>query len=304
MKFSIIIPVYNKANTLEASIRSVLKQTNRDFEIIIVNDGSTDNFTQIAEEYVKYQKVHIINQENEGVSVARNNGIRNAQGDFICFLDADDLYFDTHLEILDRLINKYPNNSCFVTSHVTIFADKTQKESNQLLNDYPIDFICDNLFRLLNKRGDGIINTNCVRIKRELLFREDIFFEPKEKIGEDTDMWFRIALRHPIVISKETTTSYLREFSTATAKTSNSLTWIFAKRNIKELHISYEVKKECLKLVDRYRMTCSRDYLKEFNRELALLTLKSVEYKVLKYYVSMFLCYLPYKLSRWLINHI
>ncbi|MBR4881344.1 MAG: glycosyltransferase, partial [Clostridia bacterium] len=89
MKFSVIIPVYNKADTISASIDSVISQTEKDFELIIVDDGSSDNIDEVLS---KYKNIHVITQENGGVSVARNSGIMAAQGDYICFLDADDLW--------------------------------------------------------------------------------------------------------------------------------------------------------------------------------------------------------------------
>lgn len=301
MRFSVIIPVYNKADTITESLNSVLNQTYDDFEIIVINDGSTDHFFETMKPFDSEPKVRIISQNNAGVSVARNTGIHNSQGDYICFLDADDLYLNNHLEILNTLIDKYPNCSYFATSHLTVMPNKAQYESSRFLKNFSTDFICDNLFHLLNRTSDGIINTNSVCVKRELFITDNIFFQPNEKIGEDTDVWFRIALKHSIVISKIITTVYQREFSTATAKTSNTLSWVFAKRHIKEMNISDDIKYECLKMIDRYKMTCSRDYLCSFNRKAAVGILKGVEYKCLKYYVSLVLCCLPYKLSQYLI---
>ena len=91
MKVSIIIPVYNVKPYLERCVNSVLGQTYKDIEIILVDDGSTDGSSALCDEIAKTdQRIHVIHQQNQGPSVARNNGIKNAQGDYIVFLDSDD----------------------------------------------------------------------------------------------------------------------------------------------------------------------------------------------------------------------
>jgi hypothetical protein len=119
-------------------------------------------------------------------------------------------------------------------------------------------------------------------------------------------MWFRVALRTPLVLSPIPTTTYRREYSTATAKTSNSFTWIFARRipEIQEMPISSSVKKACFKLIDRYKMTCSRDFLRSSDKRSARNVLKNVKYKTIKYWISWLLCLLPLKISKWLIARI
>ena len=104
--FSIIIPLYNKAAYIEKAIRSVMCQTYQEFEVIVVDDGSTDeSFAQLSvisqqlsvEEPDKFIKIKIVQQENQGVSTARNNGVKLAKYDYIAFLDADDWWEPTFL---------------------------------------------------------------------------------------------------------------------------------------------------------------------------------------------------------------
>ena len=96
MKFSIIIPAYNIANYLDNCVQSVLNQSYENYELIIVNDGSTDNTGKIADKFLlKSNKVSVIHQTNGGASKARNNGIKNSTGDYILFLDGDDFWSDT-----------------------------------------------------------------------------------------------------------------------------------------------------------------------------------------------------------------
>lgn len=100
-KISVIIPVYNVAEYLESCLNSVLAQTFRDIEIICINDGSTDNSLEILQQYAQRDKrVKIIDQENKGLSEARNVALNIAQGEFIAFIDSDDFYAQNFLELL------------------------------------------------------------------------------------------------------------------------------------------------------------------------------------------------------------
>ena len=293
MKFSVIIPVYNKSESIGEALDSILNQTFKDFEIIVVNDGSTDDFDSAIS---NYQTVKVINQQNGGVSVARNTGINQATGDYVCFLDADDLWLPNHLQTLNQLIEEYPQGKFFITSHQVTYPNGKEKFSRELLEDYPDHFVCENFFKLLNARGDGLINTNCTCIQRNILIDNNIFFEPGERIGEDTDMWFRLALRFPVIISKQTTTKYRRELSTATKRGTSNLTWIFARREqeIAKLDIPSDLKIECEKLVDRYKMSCSRELMATRNRKQAKEVLKTIKHKNRKTRLSKMLCCLPY----------
>lgn len=292
MRFSVIIPVYNKADTIIETIESVEKQTYRDFEIVVVNDGSTDDLLNALEHK---KNITLISQPNQGVSVARNTGILAAKGEYICFLDADDLFENNHLQVLSELIDKYRDIEYFCTSHNEKIGDKTYC-SNMYLEEYPADFILENLFEMLNKKSDSIIHTNSICVGRKLLIEEDLYFKPGERIGEDTDMWYRIALRTPIVISKKATTIYQRIYSTATKETTNTLEWCFEKRKdtlLSAEDISEEKKKEIEVLFDRYYMTCIRTCGTSNQRKKGLKIAKKVKNKSLKYYISLTYLFVP-----------
>lgn len=105
MKFSIIIPVYNTEQYIESCIKSVLNQTNENFECIIVDDGSNDNSMQIVKKVTKGDsRFKIIHQDNKGLSAARNTGMKNSQGDYLVFLDSDDWFLNNALEILGTIL--------------------------------------------------------------------------------------------------------------------------------------------------------------------------------------------------------
>ena len=118
MKFSIIIPAYNVADYLENCVESILKQTYDNYEIIIVDDGSTDETGKVADELLKQSKqINVVHQSNGGASKARNTGMKRATGDYILFLDGDDFWSDSHflkqiaseltIELVDVLIFGY-----------------------------------------------------------------------------------------------------------------------------------------------------------------------------------------------------
>lgn len=97
---SIIIPLYNKATSIKRTIHSVLSQSYTDFELIIINDGSTDNSAEIVNKQFYDKRIRYIYQDNAGVSSARNRGIKEAIGEWILFLDADDILYPNALKIL------------------------------------------------------------------------------------------------------------------------------------------------------------------------------------------------------------
>lgn len=113
---SVVIPLYNGEKYISRSIQSVLQQTYQDFEIIIVDDGSTDKGVQVAKQF-NHPKINIIQQTNGGVSVARNTGIHSSQGEIIAFLDADDEWLPNHLETIFQLTEKFPICGVFGTSY-------------------------------------------------------------------------------------------------------------------------------------------------------------------------------------------
>ena len=305
MKFSVIIPVYNKANTVCAAVESIYAQGVEDYEIIVVDDGSSDA-PELALAPVFGTKLRLIRQENGGVSVARNTGIAAAQGEYICFLDADDLWKADHLETMQALIEKYPDACTFITSNEIITPDGKVLCSSDALKGYDDDFETEDFLGLLNRTSYGIINTNSVCVQRSLLEREGIGFEPGIRIGEDSDVWYRLGLKHKVALSKKVTTAYRREFSTAT-KTGNYVhDWIFSRR-VPELladeAIPENVKNSIVELIDRYKMTGTRAYMVNGNRKAAKQLLSQVRCKKGKrYLLTRVFTFLPYGLCRRLLN--
>ncbi|HRM79349.1 MAG TPA: glycosyltransferase family A protein [Gemmiger qucibialis] len=109
MKYSVVIPLYNKEHYIAGTLHSVLTQTFPDYEVIVVDDGSTDHSLQACKE-VRSDKIRVVQQVNQGVSAARNKGIELAAGEYICFLDADDTWHPDYLQNIETIVQKYPQS--------------------------------------------------------------------------------------------------------------------------------------------------------------------------------------------------
>ena len=193
MKFSVVIPLYNKEKYIESTIRSVLDQSHQDLEVLVVDDGSTDGSLALAERFAS-DRVHIIRQENQGVSVARNTGIEHASGEFICFLDADDQWRPEYLATIDVLTEQYPESDIFVTAYAVNMGGGKVHYSTRLEPETG----CLPSYWLTLARGYDFVWTSATVIRRETLIRAGLF-KPGEKIGQDLDMWARVARINPRV---------------------------------------------------------------------------------------------------------
>ena len=139
MRFSVVIPVYNKADTILETIQSVLMQSCEDREIVVVDDGSQDDLDRALQPVC--EQIRIIRQKNAGVAAARNRGIQESQGEYICFLDADDLWMPEHLETLNNTIDANPGTKFVSTMYRTTFPDGTERSKLAVLSGKPDVFL-------------------------------------------------------------------------------------------------------------------------------------------------------------------
>lgn len=203
-KFSIIIPLYNKEKYIENTLKSVLKQTFQDFEIIIINDGSTDLSIELVNQ-IQDDRIKLVHQENQGVSVARNNGIKLAEAEYICFLDADDFWKLNYLENLFDTIKKFPDAKMYCSRYVTqINSNKFIKNTFLNIKDDYEGYIEDFFYSSLINR---VALTSGVCITKDI-FYEIGGFDKKISSGQDLDYWIRIALSYKIVITSKITLVY------------------------------------------------------------------------------------------------
>lgn len=193
--FSAIIPVFNKESFLENTINSVLQQSFSDFELIVVNDGSTDGSMAIIEKFSD-PRIRFFTKENGGVSSARNLGLQKASAKYISFLDADDYWYPNFLEEMASCIQEFPEH------HVFSAAVEVETENLVLPSQYSIskknDRVVVNYFEASMKTT--AICTSCAVFKRSVFEKVGIF-DPRLKSGQDTDMWIRIGLIYPVVFS-------------------------------------------------------------------------------------------------------
>jgi glycosyltransferase len=185
MLFSIIIPVYNVEKYLNQCIDSVLAQEFTDYEVILVDDGSTDGSSAICDEYVqKYNQIKVIHKTNGGLSDARNFGIKEAQGDYLIFLDSDDFWNGaTILYEINKIIKK-ENPDLIITGYTLYFSEHNKKLSTDfsLVKELTTDFIKDSYY-LVNNNIYEFLACNKI-VKRNIIINNNIFF-PKGKFSED-----------------------------------------------------------------------------------------------------------------------
>ena len=125
MRFTVIIPLYNKAPYVSKAIGSVLAQTFTDYELVVVDDGSKDDSAEMAAKAMAGRTdCRLIRQANAGVSMARNNGVAASRGDYLCFLDADDWWEPTFLEEMSKLIAEFPDAGIYGTSYTIVNETK------------------------------------------------------------------------------------------------------------------------------------------------------------------------------------
>jgi glycosyltransferase involved in cell wall biosynthesis len=193
--FSVVIPLYNKEATIERALRSVLSQTVQDFEIVVVNDGSTDN-GQVIIESITDPRIRLIHQKNQGVSAARNRGVAEATHDLIAFLDADDEWLPEFLETMRRLYLRYPSCGLYATRY--LFGTSNGKRLPAIVRGLPADFvgIINGYFRIA-ARSHPPLHSSAVCVRRSVLLQIGGF--PVGVIsGEDLLTWARIAVRFPL----------------------------------------------------------------------------------------------------------
>lgn len=197
--FSIVIPLYNKELSIKNTIQSVINQTCQDFEIIVVNDGSTDDSAKIIESIDDY-RIRLICQKNQGVSAARNSGIKEAKREWIALLDGDDLWEANHLEEIKKMMDVFPNEKVYVTSFE--YSDGRKMFKHPRKN--PI-FKIENYFKEAIK--ESLVCSSIVVINNSC-FEEIEGFNEKLKYGEDLELWARLAQNFQIIKSGKTTAVY------------------------------------------------------------------------------------------------
>jgi glycosyltransferase involved in cell wall biosynthesis len=198
-KISVIIPLYNKEREIKRTLDSVLSQTFQNFEIIIVDDHSSDGGPAIVKSNPD-PRISLIEQEHRGVSYTRNHGVDLATSDFIAFLDADDEWMPNHLETIMRLIEKYPEAGMFTTAYkIRSAKGKIRWADYEGIPNAPWEGLLPDYFKS-GALGDAPVNASVVVIPKKI-FHEMGGFMEGYWYGEDLALFGKIALKYPVAFS-------------------------------------------------------------------------------------------------------
>lgn len=200
---SVVVPLYNKAQSFPLTAGSVMAQTYENFEVVVIDDGSTDESLAVASA-LGDARFRIIHQTNGGVSVARNRGVSEAKSDYIAFLDADDLWDPAHLATLAGLIERFPEAVMWGSGYrpERDGATRAVKLHPAIANGGLID----NYFQAATY-GEQPFYSSSVCVRKDTLQRIG-GFRPGLAHAEDLEVWARIALRGPVAFSPASTVTY------------------------------------------------------------------------------------------------
>lgn len=208
-RISVVVPLYNKGNYVVRAVRSILSQGDAVLEVLVVDDGSNDS-GPVAVESLNEPKVRLIRKKNGGVSSARNMGIREARGEHVAFLDADDVYLEGFIAEILQLMKRFPSALIYATSYYREWPNGNRQA-------HPLPQTFDSIKAQLVRdpftawsRGSFIhIGSLCVR--RNVFFQENIFFPVGENVGEDQDVIFRLMETGEIAFSPKPLMSYSQQ---------------------------------------------------------------------------------------------
>jgi glycosyltransferase involved in cell wall biosynthesis len=186
--FSVIVPLYNKEQYINETLKSILKQTFQDFEIIVIDDGSTDSGCEIVKS-IEDPRIRLIHQDNGGPSKARNRGIKEARGKYIAFLDADDSWLPEKLERQHQLLLNSPGIVWSCSSYKIIggIKEKTVRFSQAGVLPDAIDALVEGLS----------IWTSTVVIKKDVFKNDRLLFNENFSRSEDREVWYKLACLYP-----------------------------------------------------------------------------------------------------------
>ena len=200
MRFSIIIPLYNKEPYVAKAVNSVLSQTYPDFELVIMDDGSKDESYDVASKAIEgRENCHIHRQENAGVSMARNNAAALSRGDYLCFLDADDWWDPNFLTEMSGLIDVCPDAGIYGTGYTIVNEKKNKTRVAPIAVEPGFERGYINYCRVYSKTLAMPLWTGAVCIPRAI-FNEMQGFPKGIKLGEDFLLWMKIALKYKVAI--------------------------------------------------------------------------------------------------------
>lgn len=200
--FSVVVPLYNKQYSIRNTIQSILDQSFRGFELIVVDDGSKDESANVVNTFTD-DRIQLVRQENQGVSAARNTGIKLARYQWVALLDGDDLWRPNHLIEIVKAMNAFPNEYVYATS---VQSSGGQKISGVLSNREVIKI--SNYFSEV--RNSHICHSSCI-VMHKTTFESIGYFNTSLNWGEDREMWGRLSQRFNVIKNCVVTVTYRKE---------------------------------------------------------------------------------------------
>jgi len=203
LKFSVVIAVYNKEKYISRTLASVLGQSFSHFEVIIVNDGSTDQSESVIKSFDD-RRIRYFTQENKGAATARNEGIRKAKAPYIALLDADDEWLPHFLEEQYRLVSSYPQEFIFATAQEIVKNNKTYPKVYSL----PKGFVNEGVLNYFEASFFASILHSSSTVVRKEVFDKVGLYNPSIKSGQDTELYIRMGLHYSVVFSNRICSRY------------------------------------------------------------------------------------------------
>lgn len=201
---SVVMTLYNKEAFIKKAVASVISQTYKDFELIIINDGCTDGSLQLVEEF-KDSRIKIISIKNQGVAVSRNLGVKEAINPYVALLDADDWWASTYLEEIVNAIKKFPENKLFATGRTHVFAEKEVEYTNLYVPKKGETGLV-NHFQVISKQLPAL-HSSSITFKKDYFLDKGGFNEVMQHF-EDHECWLRLTLEQSIVFVNQPLSYY------------------------------------------------------------------------------------------------
>ncbi|WP_299006395.1 glycosyltransferase family A protein [uncultured Tenacibaculum sp.] len=291
--FSIVIPLYNKELSITNTLQSVLNQTFTTFEVVIVNDGSTDTSVDKVKAF-NDTRIRIIEQENGGVSSARNTGIKEAKYNYVAFIDGDDLWKSNYLSTMVQLITDFPNAKFYASNYSVLKNEKLFDYTNYLEEGFR-GYI-DNYFTVALQ--SKLFQTSATIISKKisesfLLFNEEL------SIGEDFDYWYRNILNSKIAFVNQPLTIYNMDDDNMVSNKKNSFN---KKYNYLFVISSYaHLDKNLRKLNNTIKIGKIPDVILNHSKEDFFQFIESIDFSIVSLKYKIF-SYLPYVMKRMVIK--
>ncbi|WP_347374306.1 glycosyltransferase family A protein [Aequorivita sp. Q41] len=256
-KFSVIIPLYNKEKDFPLTLKSVMAQTFKDFEVIIVNDGSTDNSLAIAEAEAKTDsRIKIFNKKNEGLAATRNYGVARANTEDVIWIDADDSWHPFHLENMAAILKKLPEAQWFAAAYEKKHSDNLTRSMIAPTLEKGENWIgvIEDYFK--ESMVDSLTHPSSVGMKKSFFLNLG-GHNTAITFSEDTDLWIRAALKAPLAFSNKISATIMLDSSNRLNHTSLK-TRIFPDYDV--FNAQAEMNSSLKKYLDVHRFSIALNY--------------------------------------------